>query len=175
MRHEATGDRVGPWRLERLAGRRRHGSSVDRCARRRRPCSARPALKLPRAEWVDRGLSERIARERAILARLQHPAHRGAVRRRPRVEGGRPYLALEYVDGQPIDAWCKSRELKEDPLPLFIQVVRAVAYAHGQLVIHRDLKPANVMVTASWASRSSWTSASARSSEVTPRASRPPR
>ena len=31
------------------------------------------ALKLPRAEWIDQGLSERIARERAILARLQHP------------------------------------------------------------------------------------------------------
>src|SRR4029453_13812365 len=58
----------------------------------------------------------------------------------------RPYLALEYVDGVPIDAWCRGRDLKQI-LVLFIQVVRAVAYAHGQLVIHRDLKPANVLVT----------------------------
>ena len=60
---------------------------------------------------------------------------------------GRPYLALEYVDGQPIDAYCKGRDL-ESILRLIVQVVRAVAYAHGQLVIHRDLKPANVLVTA---------------------------
>ena len=60
---------------------------------------------------------------------------------------GRPYLALEYVDGQPIDAYCKGRDLASI-LRLFVQVVRAVAYAHGQLVIHRDLKPANMLVTA---------------------------
>ncbi len=105
------------------------------------------ALKLPRAEWVDRGLAERMARERAILARLQHPAI-AVLYDAGLGEGGRPYMALEYVDGVPVDAWCKSRELKEI-LPLFIQVVRAVAYAHGQLIIHRDLKPANVLVTAS--------------------------
>ena len=50
---------------------------------------------------------------------------------------GRPYLALEYVDGQPIDAYCKGRDL-ESILRLVVQVARAVAYAHGQLVIHRD-------------------------------------
>ena len=49
--------------------------------------------------------------------------------------------------GIPIDAYCKGRDLKA-VLQLFVQVVRAVAYAHGQLVIHRDLKPANVLVTA---------------------------
>ena len=42
---------------------------------------------------------------------------------------------------------CQGRNL-DSILRLFIQVVRAVAYAHGQLVIHRDLKPANVLVTA---------------------------
>ena len=60
---------------------------------------------------------------------------------------GRPYLALEYVDGIAIDAYCKGRDLKE-VLRLFVQVIRAVAYAQAQLIIHRDLKPANVLVTA---------------------------
>ena len=60
----------------------------------------------------------------------------------------RPYLALEYIDGQPIDAWCEAQGLSvRDRLRLFVQVARAVAYAHGRLVVHRDLKPSNVMVT----------------------------
>ncbi len=104
------------------------------------------ALKLPRAEWVDHGLTERIARERTILARLQHP-HIAVLYDAGLGAEGRPYLALEYVDGVPIDAYGQGRNL-DSILRLFVQVVRAVAYAHGQLVIHRDLKPANVLVTA---------------------------
>ena len=79
------------------------------------------ALKLPRAEWVDRGLAERIARERAILARLQHPAIAVLYDAGVTTEG-RPYLALEYVDGQPIDAYCKGRDLASI-LRLVVQVV----------------------------------------------------
>ena len=145
MRREAAGDRIGPWQLERLLAE--GGMGAVWVAQRADGVMQRTAaLKLPRAEWVDRGSAERIARERAILARLQHPAI-AVLYDAGLAEGGRPYLALEYVDGVPIDAWCQGRELKEI-LPLFIQVVRAVAYAHGQLVIHRDLKPANVLVTA---------------------------
>jgi len=146
MRREAAGDRIGPWQLTRLIAEGGMGA-VWVAARADGVMKRTAALKLPRAEWVDRGLSERIARERAILARLQHPAI-AVLYDAGLAEGARPYLALEYVDGVPIDAWCKSRELRVT-LQLFIQVVRAVAYAHGQLVIHRDLKPANVLVTAS--------------------------
>lgn len=145
MRHEQAGDRLGPWRLERLLAEGGMGA-VWEAARADGVMQRRAALKLPRAEWVDRGLAERIARERAILARLQHPAI-AVLYDAGLAEGGRPYLALEYVNGVPIDAWCQGRALKE-VLRLFVQVVRAVAYAHGQLVIHRDLKPANVLVTA---------------------------
>ena len=145
MRREQPGDRIGPWQLARLLAEGGMGAvwvaqRVDGVLKRT------AALKLPRAEWVDHGLSERIARERAILARLQHPAI--AVLYDAGVTSeGRPYLALEYVDGVPIDAYCQGRELNA-VLRLFVQVIRAVAYAHGQLVIHRDLKPANVLVTA---------------------------
>ena len=145
IRREAPGDRLGPWRLERLLAEGGMGAvwiaqRVDGVMQRT------AALKLPRAEWVDRGLSERMARERAILARLQHPAI-AVLYDAGLADGGRPYLALEYVDGQPIDAWRQGRDLPS-VLRLYVQVVRAVAYAHGQLVIHRDLKPANVLVTA---------------------------
>ena len=146
MRREASGDRIGPWRLERLLAE--GGMGTVWVAQRADGVMQRTAaLKLPRAEWVDRGLAERIARERAILARLQHPAIAVLYDAGVTTEG-RPYLALEYVDGQPIDAYCKGRDLASI-LGLVVQVVRAVAYAHGQLVIHRDLKPANVLVTAS--------------------------
>ena len=145
MRREQAGDRIGPWQLERLLAE--GGMGAVWVAQRADGVMKRTAaLKLPRAEWVDHGLSQRLARERAILARLQHP-HIAVLFDAGLADGGRPYLALEYVDGVPIDAYCQGRELK-DVLRLMVQVVRAVAYAHGQLVIHRDLKPANVLVTA---------------------------
>ena len=92
------------------------------------------------------GLTLRIARERAILARLQHP-HIALLYDAGLGADGRPYLALEYVEGVTIDAWCRARELR-DVLRLFVLLARAVAYAHAQLVIHRDLKPSNVLVSA---------------------------
>jgi tRNA A-37 threonylcarbamoyl transferase component Bud32 len=145
MRREQPGDRIGPWQLERLLAEGGMGA-VWVAQRADGMLKRTAALKLPRAEWVDHGLSERISRERAILARLQHP-HIAVLYDAGLGAEGRPYLALEYVDGQPIDAYGKGRDL-DAMLRLFVQVIRAVAYAHGQLVIHRDLKPANVLVTA---------------------------
>ena len=88
-----------------------------------------------------------MARERDIGALLEHPAiarlYDAGVDDR-----GRPYLALEHIDGQPIDAWCEAQTLGvRDCLRLFVQGARAAAYAHGRLVGHRDLKPSNVLVT----------------------------
>ena len=60
---------------------------------------------------------------------------------------GQPYLALEYVDGEAITAYCQSRQLGIPArLDLFRQVCEAVSHAHANLIVHRDLKPANVMV-----------------------------
>ena len=145
MRRERPGDLIGPWRLERLLAEGGMGD-VWLAARADGVVQRTVALKLPRAEWVDRGLTRRIERERSILARLQHP-HIAVLYDAGLSAEGRPYLALEYVQGVPIDAWCQGRELR-DMLRLFVQLARAVAYAHAQLVIHRDLKPSNVLVTA---------------------------
>jgi eukaryotic-like serine/threonine-protein kinase len=103
------------------------------------------ALKLPRLSWVP-GLAERLARERDILASLLHP-HIARLYDAGLDAQGRPYLAIEYVEGLAIDAHAEQRAL---PVParlaLLLQVASAVAYAHSQLVVHRDLKPSNIWV-----------------------------
>ena len=106
------------------------------------------ALKLPHQHLLSGAVRERFARERNILARLNHP-HIAALYDAGLAANGRPYLALEYVDGQPITHWCRERRAGiEQRLDLMCQVMDAVEYAHARLVVHRDLKPSNVLVTA---------------------------
>lgn len=105
------------------------------------------ALKLPRGAWRRLGLAERMAREREILASLDHP-HIARLYDAGIAPDGQPYLALEYVDGRPIDQYCRDEQLDvEARLRLFQQVVSAVSHAHARLVVHRDLKPSNILVT----------------------------
>ena len=109
-------------------------------------CKRQVALKLPRVAWLDRGLAERLNRERDILASLEHPSiarlYDAGVD-----AAGRPFLALEYVEGKPLDRYVMDHGLSlEQQLALFIRVARAVAFAHARLIVHRDLKPTNIMV-----------------------------
>jgi serine/threonine protein kinase/tetratricopeptide (TPR) repeat protein len=146
-RSEQTGDLVGPYRLVRELG----GGGMGTVWLAQRPDGLinRPvALKLPHGAWRRAGLAERMTREREILATLNHP-NIARLYDAGLTAAGQPYLALEYVDGQPIDAYCRDQRLGlKQCLELFAQVANAVAYAHGKLVIHRDLKPANILVTA---------------------------
>ena len=130
----------------RSARPRRNGDGLARRARRR-PAARKVALKLPHVGWAP-GLAARLARERDILASLEHPniARLYDAGVDPL---GRPYLALEYVDGTPIDRHCAAHSLSlRDRLALLLQVAAAVAHAHTRLVVHRDLKPSNILVTA---------------------------
>jgi serine/threonine-protein kinase len=105
------------------------------------------ALKLPRAAWLRADLVARMERERDILSTLEHPNIARLYDAGVTV-AGRPYLALEYVDGRSIDEYCATGALDvRARVRLFLQVVQAVAYAHGRLVVHRDLKPSNILVT----------------------------
>ena len=93
-------------------------------------------------------LLERFVRERQLLARLEHPGIArlldGGV-----LADGQPFLAMEYVEGERIDAWCGQHGLGlRERVQLFLKVCAAVEYAHRNLVIHRDLKPANILVDA---------------------------
>jgi len=141
----AAGRMVGPWRLLSLLGGGGMGTvwlaeRADGGARRQ------VALKLPRVGWDDR-LAQRMARERDILAALEHP-HIARLYEASADAQGRPYLAMEFVQGQPLDVWCQARGLGvRERLPLLLQVAQAVSHAHARLVVHRDLKPANILVT----------------------------
>lgn len=139
-------DVVGPYRLIREIGRGGMGA-VWLAARSDGGLKRQVALKLPALAW-GAGLAERMERERDIGALLEHPhiarLYDGGVDVQ-----GRPYLAFEYIDGLPLDEYCESSGLGvSQRLRVFLQVVRAVAYAHGRLIVHRDLKPSNVLVTA---------------------------
>jgi eukaryotic-like serine/threonine-protein kinase len=104
------------------------------------------AVKLLNASLVGQGAEERFRREGNILARLRHPhiAHLIDAGVSP---AGQPFLVLEYVDGEPIDAYCDRRRLGvRERVRLFLDVLAAVAHAHANLVVHRDLKPSNVLV-----------------------------
>jgi len=106
------------------------------------------ALKLVHLALVGSAAAERFARERAILASLDHPRIARLLDAGITAEG-QPYLALEYVQGVPITTYCDQLRLDlRARIALFVQVLDAVQYAHRHLVIHRDLKPSNILVTA---------------------------
>ena len=140
------GERVGPYQLTALLAEGGMGSvwladRADGALRRQ------VALKLPKNLRARPDLVERIARERDILASLDHP-HIARLYDAGSTSDGQPYLALEHVVGRPIDVYVADKKLGvEERLRLFLQVAAAVAFAHSHLVIHRDLKPSNILVT----------------------------
>lgn len=141
------GTLVGPYRLIRQIG---DGgmASVWLAEQADGHIDRRVALKLPRQAGNGRGLAERMARERRIGARLAHP-HIARLYDAGLDASQRPYIALEFIDGLPIDQWCRDQHCDaQAALRLFVPVIRAVAYAHRQQVVHRDLKPANILVDA---------------------------
>ncbi|HEX7156324.1 MAG TPA: serine/threonine-protein kinase [Burkholderiaceae bacterium] len=146
----AAHDRIGPYRLERLLGAGGMGEVWLAERGHGRVAARRVALKLPRP---DRGLTAALARERRILAGLDHPNIARLLgagwSRRPGSACTLPYLALEYVDGASIDLYCR-RAVVSIParLRLFVDVLRAVAYLHDRGIVHGDLKPSNLMVDA---------------------------
>jgi len=141
------GERVGPYELVRELGA--GGMAVVWLARRADGAFQRElALKLPMLSRMRSDLPLRFARERDILASLEHP-HIARLYDAGISADGLPYLALEYVEGRTIGQWCDEHRLGiAARLGLFLQVLDAVQYAHGRQVIHRDLKPSNILVNA---------------------------
>ena len=143
----SAGSTIGPYRLISQLGQGGMGT-VWLAERTDGQPRRKVALKLPHVGWGP-GLADRLGRERDILASLEHPniARLYDAGVDPL---GRPYLALEFVDGTPIDRYCTEHCLPlRERLALILQVAAAVAHAHTRLVVHRDLKPSNILVTQS--------------------------
>ncbi|HMN43980.1 MAG TPA: serine/threonine-protein kinase [Povalibacter sp.] len=137
---------VGPYRLIQPIGEGGM-SSVWLAERDDAVIRRRVALKLPHW-WALTKLTDRAVQERDILASLEHP-NIARLYDAGITSDGRPYLALEYIEGQPIDIYCRDRALElRTRVQLIAQIARAVAYAHSRLIVHRDLKPSNILIDA---------------------------
>jgi serine/threonine-protein kinase len=138
--------RLGPYRLIEEIGSGGMGT-VFLAERADDTFHQRVAIKLLRG-IPTRDSTERMRRERQILADLSHP-HIARLLDGGSTSHGEPYLVMEYVEGEPINAFCRAHSLSmNERIKLIQKVCGAVQYAHQRLVIHRDLKPANVLVRA---------------------------
>jgi eukaryotic-like serine/threonine-protein kinase len=140
------GELLGPYRVIRLIGE--GGMAQVWLARRADGAFKRDvALKLPTLLGRRKDLAGRFARERDILAALEHPNIARLYDAGVSADG-LPYLAMEYIAGEPLTTWCDARQLGvRERLRLFLQVLDAVQYAHVQRVLHRDIKPSNILVS----------------------------
>ena len=141
---ETDGCRCGPYRLLGLIGRGGMGA-VYLAERADGEVTQRLAVKLlPLGAGEPQ--RERFLQERQILASLTHP-NIARMLDAGHLDNGQPYLVMEYVDGQPIDAFAAGLSIRQK-IALFLKVCSAVAGLHRNLIVHRDLKPANILVTA---------------------------
>ena len=140
------GTRIGPWAVGRALGR--GGMGVVYLAERADgQFRQRVALKLIKRGMDSAEIVQRFLAERQILAKLVHP-HIARLLDGGTAPDGRPWFALEYVEGTPLNRFAADRALSfAARLHLFEQVAEAVRYAHQNLVVHRDLKPSNILVT----------------------------
>ncbi|MCP3963721.1 MAG: serine/threonine protein kinase, partial [bacterium] len=139
------GERIDSYRIVREIGRGGTGA-VYLAVRADSEPWRRVAIKVLKRGMDTDEIVLGFRQERRILANLVHPAiarfHDSGV-----TPDHRPYLVMEYVDGEPIDRYCDARSLGiRERLELFLEVCAAVQIAHQNLVIHRDLKPSNILV-----------------------------
>ena len=144
---DVTGARLGAWRVLQEIGRGGMGT-VYLASRDDDQFQKRAALKVVKRGMDTRELLNRFRRERQILAHLEHP-YIARLIDAGNTPQGQPFLVMEYVQGKPIDVYCRELGIDiEGRCRIFLKVCEAVSYAHRNLVIHRDLKPGNILVTA---------------------------
>ena len=144
--HPTPGQRIGPYRVVRPLGSGGMGSVV--LAVREDDYEQRVALKVL-GSWLGSEVQHRrFHDERQILARLEHP-NIARILDGGTTDDGRPFFAMEWVDGPPLDTYCETQGLDVVArLRLVLPICDALETAHRNLIVHRDLKPGNILVTA---------------------------
>ncbi|WP_058185963.1 serine/threonine protein kinase [Terracidiphilus gabretensis] len=138
--------RIGPYTVIRLLGSGGIGT-VYLAERIVGSSPQRVALKMLAPHAAGPSFVERFHREQHILATLDH-SHITRLLDAGMTESNQPFLVMDYVEGEQLDAYCDARKLGIDErLRLFLQVCDAVAYAHRSLIVHLDLKPSNILVS----------------------------
>ena len=141
---DCTGERIGPYEAAERIGRGGFGEvyrafRVDGLRRE-------VALKVLKLGMDSRAILRRFERERDALARMNHDAI-AKVYEAGTTERGRPWFAMELVEGIPITRFCSDRSLSlPERLRLFVEVCLGAQHAHQKGVVHRDIKPGNVLV-----------------------------
>jgi serine/threonine protein kinase len=142
------GRHVGPYVIEAEIGRGGMGS-VWRARRVDDRFETTVAVKFLHASWIGLQGEQRFRTEGQMLGRLDHPNIARLIDA-GLLDMTHPYLVLEYVEGEAIDAYGAAKELNvEARVELFLGVLAAVAHAHSHLIVHRDIKPSNIFVTRS--------------------------
>ena len=145
-RHAKIPEQIGDYKIAREIGRGGMGA-VYEAVRENKNFRQRVALKVIKRGMDTDAVVSRFRHEQKILASLEHP---GIARFLDggMTDEGRPFYAMEFVEGVSIDDYCAAKNLAiDEKLKLFREVCAAVQYAHQNLVIHRDLKPKNILVT----------------------------
>jgi tetratricopeptide (TPR) repeat protein len=135
--------RCGPYRLLELIGNGGMGS-VYAAERADGEVRQKVAIKLLRMNIDSPSSRQLFQKERQMLADLTHP-NIARLLDAGQAEDGRPYFAMEYVDGMPIDQFCHELPLRRQ-MELFDALCGTIVYAHRMLVVHRDIKPSNILI-----------------------------
>jgi serine/threonine protein kinase len=139
-----SGDRIGPYKILQEIGQ--GGMGVVYMAEQIEPVRRKVALKILKAGLDTRQVIARFDAERQALSMMDHP-HIAKVFEAGATDSGRPYFAMELVQGQPITEYCNQQQLSpQQRLKLFLTVCLAIQHAHQKGIIHRDIKPSNVLV-----------------------------
>lgn len=149
------GAKAGEWQLQKEIGAggtgqvfyaERRETREDAGSDSRDTFVQRAAVKVLWSHRVRSQFRDRFLRERRILASIDHP---GLARF---LDGGllgdgRPWFAMEFVDGDDIVEFTRSKSINER-LRLFVDIANTINFAHQRLIVHRDIKPQNILVDA---------------------------
>ena len=139
------GQDIGPYRLVKRLGQGGMGSVW--LAEQTYPVRRKVALKLIKPGMDTEEVVARFSSERQALAMMEHPAI-ARVYDAGSTPEGRPYFAMEYVEGVPINDYCAAHQIgTRQRIELFMLVCDGIQHAHQKSILHRDLKPSNVLVT----------------------------